>query len=233
MGSEDKVVVKIELSKEDYEVLKAISKKEGYSLVPEYLKFIVKNIIEEGGLARGEGLQVRELSESIGKRVERIVTDLLNPYTGKIDELSRKISELREIVESLEAERAKPKPPTPTPPREPRKPVSAIDRLKDQGVVFQDDVRWMKSPDKFFDKLKKEGAVVLEVGGEKIAVDSDLWLSFKEELGKVSVSDLEEAASIIELSLGDAAGRLFRKLARAGLIVYDEDSGIWLSQVSQ
>lgn len=233
MGSEDKVVVKIELSKEDYEVLKAISKKEGYSLVPEYLKFIVKNIIKEGGLARGESLQVRELSESIGKRVERIVTDLLNPYTGKIDELSRKISELREIVESLEAERAKPKPPTPTPPREPRKPVSAIDRLKDQGVVFQDDVRWMKSPDKFFDKLKKEGAVVLEVGGEKIAVDSDLWLSFKEELGKVSVSDLEEAASIIELSLGDAAGRLFRKLARAGLIVYDEDSGIWLSQVSQ
>ncbi|MFN4045886.1 MAG: hypothetical protein ACK4H7_00920, partial [Acidilobaceae archaeon] len=99
-------------------------------------------------------------------------------------------------------------------------------------VVFQDDVRWMKSPDKFFDKLKKEGAVVLEVGGEKIAVDSSFWLSFKEELDKVSVSDLEEAASIIELSLGEAAGRLFRKLAKAGLIVYDEDSGIWISQIS-
>ncbi len=233
MGSEDKVVVKVELSKEDYEILKAISKREGYSLVPEYLKFVIKIIIEEGGLVKGESIQVRELSESIGKRVERLVTDLLNPYTGKIDEISRKISELKEAVESLEAEKAKPKPPTPLPPGEPRKPFSAIERLKSQGAVFQDDVRWMKSPDKFFDKLKKEGAVVLEAGGEKIAVDSDFWLSFKEELDKVSVSDMEEAASIMELSLGDAAGRLFRKLAKAGLIVYDEDNGVWVSQVSQ
>jgi hypothetical protein len=35
------------------------------------------------------------------------------------------------------------------------------------------------------------------------------------------------------MSLGEAAGRLFRKMVKAGVAVYDEDQGIWVLNVQK
>ncbi|MEM0366817.1 MAG: hypothetical protein QXJ70_07185 [Acidilobaceae archaeon] len=225
--TEDKVIIKIELSRGEYEALKAISRREGYNLVSEYVKSVVKKALEERG-EKVEGLSVKELSEAIGKRIERIVSDLMNPYTGKIDDISRKISDIITILESISQEKEKT---AKTIVREAKKPITAIERLKSQGVVFSEDVQWMKSPEKFFEKLKKEGAIVLEYGGERIAIDSDLWESFREEVQSISVRDVDEASTLIESSLGESAGKLFRKLAKIGLLLYDEDNGVWVLRV--
>ncbi|MEM2223172.1 MAG: hypothetical protein QXR02_05415 [Acidilobaceae archaeon] len=225
--TEDKVIIKIELSRGEYEALKAISRREGYNLVSEYVKSVVKKALEERG-EKVEGLSVKELSEAIGKRIERIVSDLMNPYTGKIDDISRKISDIITILESISQEKEKT---AKTIVREAKKPITAIERLKSQGVVFSEDVQWMKSPEKFFEKLKKEGAIVLEYGGERIAIDSDLWESFREEVQSISIRDVDEASTLIESSLGESAGKLFRKLAKIGLLLYDEDNGVWVLRV--
>ncbi|MEM4429285.1 MAG: hypothetical protein QXJ33_05550 [Acidilobaceae archaeon] len=225
--TEDKVIIKIELSRGEYEALKAISRREGYNLVSEYVKSVVKKALGERG-EKVEGLSVKELSEAIGKRIERIVSDLMNPYTGKIDDISRKISDIITILESISQEKEKT---AKTIVREAKKPITAIERLKSQGVVFSEDVQWMKSPEKFFEKLKKEGAIVLEYGSERIAIDSDLWESFREEVQSISVRDVDEASTLIESSLGESAGKLFRKLAKIGLLLYDEDNGVWVLRV--
>jgi len=220
---EDRVSVRVELSRGEYEALKAIARREGYSLVSDYLRAVVRDLIEGkiGKPAPSGGEQV----DVIARRLERTLVDILNPYTGKIDEILRRLSDVVELLERGE-ERAR------LPAREAREarraPATAMGKLKEQGVVFQEDVQWMKSPEKFFEKLKKEGAVVIEVGGEKIAVDPDFWSTFEEELEKISVSSVDEAADLLEASLGEAAGKLFRKIARQGIAVYDEDEGVWV-----
>jgi len=153
--------------------------------------------------------------------------DILNPYTGKIDEITRRLAELRELLEEAREERVR------EVVERPVRRAPAIEKLKEQGVVFQEDVRWMKSPERFFEKLKREGAMVLSIGGERVAVDPGFWARFAEEVDKISVGDVEEAASLLEMSLGEAAGRLFRKMVKAGVAVYDEDQGIWVLNVQK
>ncbi len=220
---EDRVLIKIELSRSEYEALKSIAKREGYNLVSDYLKGLIKGVMEGrvGGFSGGEQFEV------LAKRLERLIADLLNPYTGKIDEIARRLAELKELLEGGEIERAKEM--VGGKPREvKRAPSTAIEKLKEQGVVFQEDVRWMKSPEKFFEKLKKEGAMVVNIGDERVALDPEFWAKFVEEMDKISVGDLEEAAELLERSLGEAAGRLLRKMAKAGIAIYDEDQGVWV-----
>ncbi|MCX8195620.1 MAG: hypothetical protein N3F67_00825 [Acidilobaceae archaeon] len=225
MAEKERVVLKIELSREEYEALKARARGEGYLLPSEYARELLRRALAKGEERAGE-VNVKEIAEGISKRVERSITDLLNPFTGKIDEISRKISELIELMEA-ERERAKEV-------REPakevkeRRPLSAMERLKEQRAVFSEDMKWMKAPDKFFEKLKREGAHVIEVGEEKIAVHPEFWERFKEEVGSISVKSVDEASDLIGSYLGEEGAKLFKKLARSGLLVYDEDSGQWI-----
>jgi hypothetical protein len=222
--SEGRVLVKIELTKSEYEALKAIARREGYSLVSEYLRNIIRGVVEGRiGKSASGGEQV----DALARRLERVIVDILNPYTGKIDEIARRLAELRELLEGAREERVR------EVVERPVRRTPAIEKLKEQGVVFQEDVQWMKSPERFFEKLKREGAMVLSIGGERVALDPEFWARFAEEVDKISVGDVEEAASLLEMSLGEAAGRLFRKMVKAGVAVYDEDRGIWLLNVQK
>lgn len=223
---EDRVTVKIELRRDEYEALKALAREEGYLLVSDYIAALARK-----AMSRREPVQqidAKELADAISKRLERTVADLVNPFTGKIDEISRKISELVEAIEAREEapraaqERAAEK-------RAPSQP-SAIDRLREQGVVFKEDVSWMKLPERFFEKLKREGAVVIDVGDEKIAVDPALWERFKEEASRISVKSVDDAATLMSTYLGDRAAKLFKRLVKLGVLVYDEDERVWVVQ---
>jgi hypothetical protein len=222
--SEGRVLVKIELTKSEYEALKAIARREGYSLVSEYLRDIIRGVVE-GRI--GKSVSGGEQVDALARRLERVIVDILNPYTGKIDEITRRLAELRELLEEAREERVR------EVVERPVRRAPAIEKLKEQGVVFQEDVRWMKSPERFFEKLKREGAMVLSIGGERVALDPGFWARFAEEVDKISVGDVEEAASLLEMSLGEAAGRLFRKMVKAGVAVYDEDQGIWVLNVQK
>jgi hypothetical protein len=221
------IPLKVWLDEETYALLKAWCRRRGIELLPECVQALVRETLESPASSPQPGL------DSLIKRVERTIQDLLNPFTGKIDEINRRLSEVIELLESEEARESPPLPSLRTPlpqerveARASRRP-SAIDRLKEEGVVFEDDVKWMRSPSRFFHKLEREGAIVIDVQGEKVAVDPEFWRGFLDEVKSLQVSDLGEAASIIEDRLGPQAAKLFRRLVRAGLLHFNEESGSW------
>ncbi len=103
-----------------------------------------------------------------------------------------------------------------------------MERLKSEGVLFQEDAGWIRVPEKFFSSLEKRGAVVLKIGEEYVAVDRDYWENFVNTLRSLDVADSIEAEKALQAEIGEKAGRLFRKLVRSGLAVFDEDKGMWI-----
>ncbi|MEB3773446.1 MAG: hypothetical protein GSR86_00790 [Desulfurococcales archaeon] len=214
----EKVVLKIELDRELYRRLEERARSLGYPLVVDY----VRELIARDASSPGGGVDEKRLADLVSRRVERVVADIVNPFTGKIDELARRVADLVERLEKGEGEEVQ------RVEQEPRQRMGAIERLRQQKVVFWDDVSWMRAPDRFFGKLEREGAVVFDIDGEKVAVDRGFWSEFVKVVEEIGVRDLEEAALLVESSLGGKAGELFRKLVRSGMAYYDEDLGRWM-----
>lgn len=175
-------------------------------------------------------------------QLTRRLQDLLIPYTGKLDDLNRSVAELVERMEKLEDRvrelAEKPAPPAPsTPPRvvERRGEArgyarkgggtrpTAIERLRQQGVVFQTDLTWLNNPPAFFEKLRREGAVVIRLQEGYVAVDPEYWQRLERTLTQLSEPDLEEAAR----KLPDPMDRLFKALVDNELAYYDNMTKRW------
>jgi hypothetical protein len=223
-GSRDRVVLKIELDYDDYIVLEREAKRRGYSLVSDYLRDLVVGLARRGGEHAAPGADLGRALESVAKRIERTIADLINPFTGKIDELAQRIADLAERMERGEAEE---KAERQAEERGRRRVFTAVDRLKSEGVVFEEDLKWLKAPEKFFQRLEREGAVVLNLGGERVAIDKGFWERFVSEVEDVKVRDPDHAAVIVEERMGGKAARLFEKLVKASIAFYDEDLGRW------
>lgn len=213
-----------------YALLRAYCDREEYASLPECAASLIASALRgEAHAAGGQGASF----EAALRRVERAVQDLLNPYTAKLDEITRRLAEIYEILESIAAPERAPaaaQPPTPRTSLQRergRRGQSAIERLRKEGVFFEEDAGWLRAPEKFFQKLEREGALVLQLHGEHVAVDPDFWRDFVEVLETVEASGLDEAVEIISDQLGERAGRLLEKLARAGLAFYDEAAGRW------
>ncbi|NPA05748.1 MAG: hypothetical protein GXO09_06625 [Crenarchaeota archaeon] len=169
----------------------------------------------------------------IMSRIERRVQDLVNPFTAKVDALASRIANLVEKLEDVEerlsrleeevkelrkaakehAERGYPR----------RHRMSAIERLKKEGVVFESELGWLRNKTAFFDRLRREGAKVIEAGGERIAVDPEFWQAFVEKLSSIKTSSVDE----IKTMLNDKEFRLFMRLREDGLIYFDSTTGAW------
>ena len=218
-----RVVIKVELDEDVYRKLLDRARSSGYALVVDYVRDLLYRVAE-GGFGEGGFDRVGEV---IVKRVERVVSDLVNPFTGKIDEVSRRLAELIEKLESSEEAAEKPSVDYGRVQRGQHR-MGALDRLKVQKVVFWDDVSWMKAPERLFMKLEREGAIVFEVSGEKVAVDRDFWDEFVRVVEGIGVRDPDESSILVASSLGDKAASLFKRLVKAGLAYYDEDLGHWV-----
>jgi Mg2+ and Co2+ transporter CorA len=223
----------------------------GYGEEAEKLREIVREelrrLVGEKGEVHVEAVDVEGLVEKLQKRLERRLQDLVNPWTAKIDSIQARLAELQEKLEAVEAklkeieEQAKKEAPaTPPPPRYPSagfqerrggfehrehrpRRRSAIDRLREQGVVYEHDVQWLRDRDAFFEKLRREGAIILNLGGERVAVDPEFWRSFKEKIEALPSANDEE----IKILLTSQQYDLFRRLKEAGLIYFDATKKAW------
>ncbi len=238
MEEQGRVTIKVELSREDYRRLARIAEEAGYSLVSDFVRAIIADVIS-GRLQAScpeAGVDEKRLAEAIARRLERRIMDILNPFTGKIDEIQRRLGEILEALEARQAPReqavqAPPSPPARRPQRErhPAPTSRGMARLREEGVVFESDLRGrLRQPDAFMRKLESQGAVIVEAAGERAAVDPEFWARLVEFLSRLSVRDEEEVAALVEANLGDRAARLFRLLVRGGLAFYDEESASWV-----
>ena len=234
------IPVLVWFTEDEYSRLSAEARRAGYPTVGDYVRELALRALEApGGEAANLQAEARAIADSISRRLERLVSDLINPFTAKIDEVNRRVAELLEAVESMkpevEAEQPTP-PPTPRPARQQVRRAtgrpSGMERLHEEGVVFEADVQWLRDPERFFAKLKSSGAKVLTIAGEKVAVDPAFWEEFKAKVEEIGVRDLAEAAILVRTEFGGDKGaraaRLLEKLAKAGLAYYDEELGHWV-----
>ncbi len=195
-------------------------------------KLVVSAIEEQGtGGLTADSLKpiLEEWLESLLAKVDRKVQDLVNPYTAKVDELMRKIAELYERIEHVETEIKDIKKKlgeqrTYTQRKIERK--SGIERLREQGVVFESELGRLRNRDAFFDYLSRQGAKIINVRGERVAIDPEFWDKFKRKVfDELSTSNEDE----IKLLLTKQEYKLFIRLKESGLIYYDSTVRKWRS----
>ena len=240
-------LVAFKVPEDVYRELKRRSREAGYTLVSDYVRDLLISCLRTGQpLALGQDVRrvveelvrehVKEVSEErIVSRIERKVQDMLNPWTAKIDSLASRIADLveavealreelekvRERVKQLEERAAAAEQPPATTYRGRRR--SAIDRLKEQGIVFESDVQWLRDRDAFFERLRREGALILDIGGERVAVDRRFWENFVDKVEKLPTANDDE----IRVLLTEPQYKLFQRLKERGLIYFDSREKKW------
>ncbi len=162
--------------------------------------------------------------DTLMSRIDRRVQDLINPYTARIDEVYRRLAEIQERLEELEEktkqleEKMKE-----YKPRQVEKRKTGIERLKEQGVVFESELYRLRNRDAFFDYLARSGAKIVEAKGERIALDPEFWERFTHKLSEITTSNEDE----IRILLTKQEYKLFEKLKESGLLYYDSKSRRW------
>ncbi|MCD6428357.1 MAG: hypothetical protein J7L12_01930 [Desulfurococcales archaeon] len=183
-----------------------------------------------------------QISREDISKLQRSIMDLLNPYTAKLDDLSRRLGTIVEILENL-AERvanlessirelregyaARAEVPHEVKHRERR---SALDFLREQKVMFESEITGrIRNRDAFFERLKRGGAVVLELSTERVAVDPEFWEEFKRKLSELS-SSLEK--DIVKV-LGKEGAALLKALMHDAQVYYDATRKKWVLLVKE
>ncbi len=246
--TEKERIIAIKLPEDIYRELERRAKRLGYGLVSDYLRDLIyrelgykdreehiRRLVEEIVASRLSELgQVPSIDKSIA-RLEKKLQDLINPWTAKIDQLSSRVAELYEKIEALE-EKIKALEEAETTRKEQvqryRAPIearretrrrTAIERLREQGVVFEHDVQWLRDRDAFFERLRREGAIVLNIGGERVALDPAFWRNFREKVEQLPTPNDEE----VRVLLTEPQYQLFKKLKENGLIYFDASKRAW------
>jgi len=198
-----------------------------YERILEIVKSVLAESVEKT-LEVSNMVEIKkDVADKIVQRIERKVMDIINPFTAKVDSVASKLADLIEKVEvleqridKLEEELKRAKEQVIQKPHHRR---TAIDRLKEQGVVFESELRWLRDRDAFFERLRREGAIILDVKGERIAVYPSFWSKFKDKVEKLPTTIDDE----IKVLLRDIEYKLFSRLREAGLVYYDASKRAW------
>jgi len=215
--------ITIELDEETYKKLVEQAEKEGYSIITDYIIYLIKRSI-----AGEEPVSLNHIIKKLKPRIERIVQDETSKYLMLINEIRGKIAELQERIEQLSMEidglkKQLEQQPSVKPKQATRK--TGIERLREEKVVFESNLPPRLRRDRFFNYLEREGAVILPLSKERVAVDPDYWEEFKKKLFEELNTSNEEA---IRKILGSPGYELFMKLKEESLIYYDPRQKKWL-----
>ncbi|MCS7111353.1 MAG: ribbon-helix-helix domain-containing protein [Ignisphaera sp.] len=228
-------IVSVKIDDKLYEELEKRAKEEGFLTIAEYVRSLIMRELGK----QGKEETIDELPKKPQAALDRIVLllerriqDKINPFTSKVDELSRKTAEIVERIEGIEQkilemeERLKMKSDVEsrmkTEHKAPRK--TAIDILKEQKVIFERDIASrIKDRDSFFARLEQSNAKVIEAKDERIAVDPDFWENFTKKILTIGTNNDDE----IRRALDSIESRLFYKLKESALVVYDNTTRKW------
>ncbi|MEM0153783.1 MAG: ribbon-helix-helix protein, CopG family [Ignisphaera sp.] len=227
-------IIVIKIDDKLYEELEKRVKDEGLLTISEYIRSLImrelgKQSVDEVGDASRRSQLVLDRIVSL---VERRIQDRINPFTFKIDELSRKTAEVIERIEGIEQkiveieEKLKTRGETETRMKVEHKTArkTAIDILKEQKVIFERDIASrIKDRESFFAKLEQSSAKVIEAKDERIAVDPNFWESFIRKLSTITTNNDDDIKKILD----SIESRLFYKLKESALLVYDNITKKW------
>ncbi|MGB9827283.1 ribbon-helix-helix protein, CopG family [Thermosphaera chiliense] len=223
MEADETFELKIRVSRDTYEKLKALAERKGFTDVSALIEEIVKQQVLGPEAAREVEL------EKLRQKLERRLQDELNKSLSVIDSLRRQLTELYErvdhiesVVKELSEKKAEAKPPPPV--QRGRAYKTGIERLSEDKILFESTLPPRIQRDAFFSYLEREGAVVLKLSRERIAVDRGFWEEFKEKLFKTVTTNKEDE---IKQALGEKGFALWRALYDDNLIIYDPKTRVW------
>jgi len=221
-----------------YEVLEKIIKDERYKGLPPE-EAVRQFIIDAVTRAEKEGKALIPLTpQKEGEAVAGTVPesfiiqklDNIHKWTSRtyeiLEALLDKVSTLEQEIKNMSAG-APPRPSPKTMEHEERgrRRKSAIDFLKEQKIMFEADIaNRIRNRDAFFEKLRRDGAVVLELKYGRVAVDPDYWEEFKSALNELDTSDDAE----IEKRLGKKGYALLKALSEDGVVYFDATKRKWV-----
>jgi hypothetical protein len=100
--------------------------------------------------------------------------------------------------------------------------------LREQEIVCVSTMTKAKDPHRILDILRDNGAIVLSSKNDRCAVHPDTWMSFVENLAKVSSPDEREVLG----KLKGKAKQLFKMLRAVGVAYYDSKTKTWIVDTS-
>ncbi len=221
MIGEDKKIVKLEMDRELYDEIRRDAVSKGYINVEDY---IIDLIVE--AVRKPSKPPIEEIVERIKPKIRRIIDDSVNRIVSELTELKGRIGELYERIERVEEEvdnlkQYKPAPPKQKPQYKQRK--TGIEILHEQKILFESKLGRLRDRDRFFESLKRRGAIVLELEGERIAVDNEFWNEFLGKLSRIKTYDESE----VRKYLTPLEYELFRRLRRSEYVIYDSKMRAW------
>lgn len=218
-------VLILKFTDEEYSKLEEDARREGYALLSDY----VKSRIFYSSNTQSQQFQVSNSNvDDIVRKIERKVQDMVNPFTAEVEDLKRKIAEISEKIENIETKsiesesKSRKEPIYRNDQKEQREKKTAIDYLRDQGAIYESEVK-LKNPDLFFEKLEKQGAKILYTEKERIGLDPKFFDEFSKKLADIHTADDVDAQKF----LNRTEYKLFQKLRSAGAVYFDNSTKSW------
>ncbi len=230
----------INIDDNTYRKIKEQAAIKGYSSIERYIEHILRTHVEAPTIESTQQKDIGRLIDKYVAKIERKIMDIINPYTSKMDEAKREIASLYEAIESIKEkisdiegkikeleEHQQPR----ARQQYPEKRKTAIEILREQKVFYESLLsNRIRNRDTFFRKLENEGAVILNIEGERVAIDPEFWRIFTEKIDSIwSSSD----AAIKKVLSSRQEQELFEKLRKANMIIYDNSLKKWIILVDK
>jgi chromosome segregation ATPase len=223
--------LKLNIPMDLYSELEKLAREGGYSSVSEYIVSALVNLVSPTirqppeDLAKWKARFERYIQDEINKRlsiIDTIRSQIAELYE-KLDSIQQRLGELDSTVQEIRRWRAEAAEETREQPGA-RKPYrTGIERLREEKVVFESKLPPRVQRDRLFAYFEREGAIVLKLTRERVAVDPDYWREFKQKLLSLSTTAEEE----IKNQLGDKGFELWKTLYIDNAIIYDSRAKKW------
>jgi uncharacterized protein YukE len=178
--------------------------------------------------------------ESLESMLDMVVRELrglqdsVNAYTGKVDQLFQRLSQVAEtlehVAEVLKSSATGGKVPggnvaatAGSQPAQQKSKRSAWEILEERGVSCVSEMK-AERPDAVMGRLLEEGAYAVTWDKDKCAILPEAYEGLLELLPEVKVSDPERVTTLLK-ARDSRYARVFRVLYKAGVLYYDREKG--------
>lgn len=218
----------IDLDSDTYKKLVDKALSEGYSVITDYVIHVLKNSLTPSTQPQAAQVPIDDFFIRLKPRIERIIQDQLNEFMKLLSDVRSKVADLYEkydqLSQTLRSATGRETTPKYQPSEAKRK--TGIERLREEKILFESSLPAKINREKFFAYLEREGAVVLKLARERVAIDKEFWSYFRNKVfEEISTDDEEELKRI----LGVKGYELFKRMRDDLLILFDKKRMKWVA----
>ncbi|MGC8974792.1 MAG: hypothetical protein ACP5KB_01175 [Thermoprotei archaeon] len=193
---------------------------------------LIKKVIEDYLSRVSQKQVVQDEALSSIQRLLRSATDTINTYSSLLTELRDRLVELREVldglsskIDELPSKIAVQQVPAEAVQERAKERITAIEILKKQKTIYEADIaKKIRNRDAFFERLEREGAVVLSLKDQRVAVDEEFWSQFVSKVESLTTDRDSEIARVLDKQ----EATLLKKLAESAIAYYDRSRKKWV-----